>query len=673
MMSQILSPKWHIFQNALAGILKMSFAVVFPPGKLQRVYNPQPPFTLFDSYPLLAEAYRAFYLKISQIYDPAAPEQISEDPLGLPTAVISLEDEAFLILGGCLTKRDAGVLANLHNRLQEMGVPGETRPWLQMTFLSEDELRVSCQHVKTIYRQLDCTFHETTGLGQRMLLLAAVEEINKLMVKLLSPGKFDLSSILDLVVSSLVILFDAEGAWAFVYQRPAKTMSKYRGKCNKIIESLQREWQAGAAGQADPLNSFIPLCKEKIPAGISVALETLQLRDASCCLGVITANNPEVSSALAAFARQVAIALEVASLYESVKQRLDVLYNAVLHGLIMTNRDGTVLLVNEIAQDLLAGRGVKLTLGEPLRGTGFYRPMEEALEDVTKSGCAYIHKRALIGSGDHPLHLRWDALPLVSGKGDITGALLLIEDITEQVNLFQEIRDWERLATAGEVAAGLAHEIRNPLATAKAAIQLYDIINNDSKRKELMVKLNSELERMNDIISTFLNTSKPIKEEGLKPISPVGVMRELEFLLRGEANLNEIDLVVNLPDQGVPPVMGDPNNLKQVFLNIARNAIEAMPQGGRLQIDLQCLNGDIHIRFHDNGPGIPEEILRNITRPFFTTKLGGTGLGLSISSSIVKMMGGDILIKSRPGGGTMVDIIMPCCNTSCPDQKGVIL
>ena len=581
------------------------------------------------------------------------------DPLGLPRLCCNCR-KRLTWFWGLFHPKGSRLSHRFAKPAAKPGSSQDNRIWLQMSFLSENELGSSAGHIRVIYRHLCRTFDETTELGQQMLLLAAVEEINKLMVESLNPEKFDLDRILDLVVSSLVILSDAAGAWAFVYQDPGKTLGRYRGQCTDLMGLLQQAWEAGAAAGDDPVRSFVQYCKGKMPPGLSVEMETLQLKDTSACLGVLASGSLIAGSALAAFARQLTIALEVASLYELAQQRFGMLYNSIAHGLIITNTRGDTLLLNDQALSLLAVQGIKLSIGSPLRNSGFHRPIEKAIDDVLESGCSYIHQRAMLGQDDRVQHIRWDVLPFISDQGTVSGALLLMEDITEQVTLFQKIRDWEKLVTAGEVAAGLAHEIRNPLATAKAAIQLYGVIGDQDKQTELVHKLEAELERMNEILTTFLSTTRTTGDEEMEPLHPGDLLRDLEMLLRGEANINEIDLVVNVPDEPLPPVLGNPSGLKQVFLNIARNAFEAMLEGGRLMISLARSGNRLQIMFCDNGPGIPEEIMLNITRPFFTTKLGGTGLGLSISSSILNTMGGELQVESRPREGTTVKIVLPC-------------
>ncbi len=169
------------------------------------------------------------------------------------------------------------------------------------------------------------------------------------------------------------------------------------------------------------------------------------------------------------------------------------------------------------------------------------------------------------------------------------------------------------------------------------------------------------MDRMNAILTNFLNITRPQPEKRLEKININDIIHELSFLLNSEALLNEIDLQINLCPENMPAVLGSSDSIKQVLLNIARNAIEALDAGGRLNVSTSLGNGQVHVTLQDNGPGIPAGNMEMLTRPFFTTKPGGTGLGLYISSTIVKTMGGNLEIVSSPGKGTTVSLALPVC------------
>jgi two-component system, sporulation sensor kinase D len=146
------------------------------------------------------------------------------------------------------------------------------------------------------------------------------------------------------------------------------------------------------------------------------------------------------------------------------------------------------------------------------------------------------------------------------------------------------------------------------------------MVKDQVKQEELLNKLERELDRMNDILTNFLNISKPMPEKKQEPVNLNQVLQELLFLLNSEALLNEIDLEINFSTGKPLVVLGSPDSIKQVFLNIARNAIEAMENGGKLSISTSLYNGRAQVTFQDNGPGIPEENMATLTKPFFYDK-----------------------------------------------------
>jgi len=255
--------------------------------------------------------------------------------------------------------------------------------------------------------------------------------------------------------------------------------------------------------------------------------------------------------------------------------------------------------------------------------------------------------------------LQWDVAPFMNCNGGIAGAILLMEDITEVASLNRQLREWERLATAGEVAAGLAHEIRNPLAAAMGTLQLLDIASNEKQQKDLLAKFSGELDRINRVLTEFLNLTKFDDIEELGPVNLSDVVNEIWFLVRGEALLNNINVIISPNGYGDIWAMANSNSLKQVFINIAKNALQAMGEGGSLKVSLGRDDTHAWVEFADSGSGIPLQHLDNIFQPFFTTKVGGTGLGLAISNRIISQMEGEIKIESVPGCGTNVTVSIP--------------
>jgi len=214
----------------------------------------------------------------------------------------------------------------------------------------------------------------------------------------------------------------------------------------------------------------------------------------------------------------------------------------------------------------------------------------------------------------------------------------------------------ERLAAVGELAAYLAHEIRNPLTSLKGFLQLVQLRKPDLKSApeydEYLGIMLGEVDRIYDLVREFLTMAKPgggnYRHIHLKPI-----LEELFVLVGQQAMAQRTQLLLDCPPD-IPKIYLDPNQIKQVFLNIIQNGIQAAKDRGTLSVKVshQPANKTVSIFFTDNGPGIPDNHLARIFHPFFTTKEDGTGLGLAISYRIIKNHGGDIDVKSQPGRGT---------------------
>jgi signal transduction histidine kinase len=228
----------------------------------------------------------------------------------------------------------------------------------------------------------------------------------------------------------------------------------------------------------------------------------------------------------------------------------------------------------------------------------------------------------------------------------------------EQRERFRRMIRADRLATIGELAAGAAHEIRNPLTAIKSSLQyVAEKCQQETERKLLDVAL-QETDRIDEILAALLSFSRPseIKKERS---DLVVILEESLALISYQARAGGVEMETKFP-AGPVFLNGDKSQVKQLFLNIFLNAIQAMEGGGKLLCEvLPLANGKILTRVVDTGEGIPEENMDKIYDPFFTTKKGGTGLGLSICYSIVKSHQGEIEIRSRVGEGTTALVMLP--------------
>ncbi len=231
----------------------------------------------------------------------------------------------------------------------------------------------------------------------------------------------------------------------------------------------------------------------------------------------------------------------------------------------------------------------------------------------------------------------------------------IVRDIAHRKKTQQLLQQTEKLKAAGELAAGIAHEMRNPLTSLKGFLQLMD---KEAAFKEFYVSImREEMNRMEIILSELLQLARP-KTTNFKTNHLWEIIHSVIALLESEANLKGIQMNTN--DHGNELLINcDENQIKQVFINLIKNAIEAMPDGGEIMIDVQSDQSNAYISFADQGVGIPEDKLTEIGKPFFTTKETGTGLGLSVCFTIIDAHKGNINVESTVGVGTTFTVTLP--------------
>ncbi|WP_336785782.1 ATP-binding protein [Paenibacillus sp. MMO-177] len=245
--------------------------------------------------------------------------------------------------------------------------------------------------------------------------------------------------------------------------------------------------------------------------------------------------------------------------------------------------------------------------------------------------------------------------PVEGARGQIEHIVIISRDISERKKAEEFLLQSEKLSIVGELAAGVAHEIRNPLTTIKGFLQLYKLENPTMKYGDL---LQDELERIEIITSELLSMAKPqaamytianvkdVIEQTLDFLTPQSLMNNIEFKREYEGDYF--------------PVTCAKHQLKQVFLNIIKNAVESMSAGGEIRISLQMnALGECLIIIQDQGCGIPEEHLHRLGQPFYSLKEKGTGLGLMISHKIIKQYHGRIVYHSKVDEGTRIEIRLP--------------
>ncbi|MED4452480.1 PAS domain S-box protein [Metabacillus fastidiosus] len=235
--------------------------------------------------------------------------------------------------------------------------------------------------------------------------------------------------------------------------------------------------------------------------------------------------------------------------------------------------------------------------------------------------------------------------------------LATFRDITERKQLKEQLRKSDTLHVVGELAAGIAHEIRNPMTSLKGFIQLLEASVKEDFSTYFGI-ITSELNRIESIITEFLVLAKPQVTKFLQK-DICEIMKNTIDLLNAQANLLNVRLDLYY-DNNLPAIYCEPNQLKQVFINILKNAIEVMPKGGNVTIDIKKKNSEeIIVSIADEGFGIPADKLKRLGEPFYTTKERGTGLGLMVSYKIIEEHFGKIKVESVEGEGTIFHLILP--------------
>ncbi|MCM3599913.1 PAS domain S-box protein [Robertmurraya korlensis] len=254
-------------------------------------------------------------------------------------------------------------------------------------------------------------------------------------------------------------------------------------------------------------------------------------------------------------------------------------------------------------------------------------------------------------------------VPFFNKQGSPYQYVSIQHDITDKKKAEVMLLRSEKLSAIGELAAGIAHEIRNPLTTLKGFTIFLNSMESDVKKKEYYTLLLEEIERINFIVGEFMVLAKP-QTIHLKRTSLIPIITKVCKFLESELNLNNVVIELVCENEDVY-VECEEHMIKQVFLNFIKNAIEAMPDGGTIKIKVFINNNKVQITFIDEGKGIPEDQVKKLGEPFFTTKEKGNGLGLMVCFKIIQMHNGKIFIQSKENKGTMIDVSLPYKGLTC--------
>ncbi len=404
------------------------------------------------------------------------------------------------------------------------------------------------------------------------------------------------------------------------------------------------------------------------------------------CIGVLIADNKNKQSRitndqvslLSAFVSQAGIAIENARLYEEMQEnyrninRLKNYNENVLQsigaGIISTDVLGKIARWNRAAEDTLQQTAEffqDCSLIEVIQRLGLPETESRHLVDIidrvsTTDERVHLHKISLHPAGKHPITLNLLLSRMVDHNQERSGIVLIFEDVTQEVRLEAEVEKMRRLADIGQLAAKMAHEVRNALSPIKGAAQIIRAeLESQGSSSEWPDIIVAEVDGLSSLTSEMLDFARPT------PLVPRPVVVE-DFLSSAVQALspflleNRVSILWSV-DENLPVLMADPIQLGQVVRNIVMNASQAMPDGGTITISASYDSGNrnVHLGFIDTGTGIAESEIDRIFRPFVTTRTKGTGLGLPIVQKIVDHHGGKVHMTSELGIGTSFILILP--------------
>jgi len=339
-------------------------------------------------------------------------------------------------------------------------------------------------------------------------------------------------------------------------------------------------------------------------------------------------------------------------------------------GLMTSSSQGTILRSNRAARELLGLDPEDDLVGQPLAELlGARAPqMLESVEELLASREWSVREEIIVETAAGPRPLGVAITPLAHDGTLLEDVIVTLTDLHDVRNMEKEMRRSEQLATLGELAAGVAHEIRNPMASISGAVQVLRAdVKVEGEEAELMDLIVRESDRLNRIIDGVLDYTRD--HSGSRNVHDLAsIAREVARLVQHDQHLCVgRTIVLELPEGTDFRAEVEEAGMRQVFFNLVRNALEAMDVGGILRITGENAgDGRVRIVFRDTGTGIPPHELDRIFKPFHTTKPDGTGLGLSIASRIVEGNDGTIQVRSTPGVGTAITIDLPAARRPRP-------
>jgi PAS domain S-box-containing protein len=351
------------------------------------------------------------------------------------------------------------------------------------------------------------------------------------------------------------------------------------------------------------------------------------------------------------------------------KNKHELILDTISVGVLTINNKGNITFINNELKKILSltkgnylGKNLAVLTCEDIKQFG-ERTCTDLVIETLRTGKVFTDEER---ENFYGKILKITTSLIRDNKGNITEVVALIQDITEQKRLEKAVMENEKLATVGTLAAGIAHELRNPLTSVRGFFQLLEPELVKSRKKEYLDIILGELDRVNSVITDFLNSTKPSSPRTYQ-VETSALLAEIQLLTKSEAILREINLHFFCPAD-IPSLYIDKDQIKQVLLNIIKNAFDAVSPQGKVEVTAQWqpASRKVSIIVKDNGVGMDQQTLTRIFDPFFTTKENGTGLGMAVTYQIIRNHGGEIMVKSIPGIGSTFIISLPDCQIKIP-------
>ena len=349
---------------------------------------------------------------------------------------------------------------------------------------------------------------------------------------------------------------------------------------------------------------------------------------------------------------------------ENINLQTQTILNAISNGILMSDKNKKILLCNKVAEEIFEMSrneivGMNIDKLNKLVKKELSEDIASGITDTDNKNFVQKYLTSKMGSKKEILEY---VAPISNVDSDIIGEISIITDITKMKKEQQKLIQQEKLAMLGQMGAGIVHETRNFLTTIKGSCQLISMLTKEELTKKHAESINNNVDEVNRIISEFLFLSKPRKLE-LIEVSLYDVFQSLRSMIETSSLLKGVDIDIRISKEE-RYILCDESQIKQVILNLCKNAIEAIEEkkDGKIIVDTGYdeVENEMYISITDNGKGISEETLKNLGKPFFTSKKNGTGLGLNVCYEIVHRHTGRIEVKSKLGIGTTFKVFLPC-------------